>query len=129
MLKRSSKSKGGQHPTALKIKAIKRVDRGEGVSLVARDFGITRKALHDWIRAYRSHGPEGLNRKRGPKPGTRRLREPSAVHERRGALAAAQARIAELERLVGRQQMDLDFFRQALRALDGRGAQGKRRPA
>lgn len=129
MLKRSSKSKGGQHPTALKIKAIKRVDRGEGVMPVARDLGITRKALHDWIKAYRTHGPEGLNRKRGPKPGKRRLGVPPEAHEGRGALAAAQARIAELERLVGRQQMDLDFFRQALCALEGRGAQGKRRPA
>lgn len=30
-------------------------------------------------------------------------------------LKQAQARIAELERLVGRQQVDLDFFRRALR--------------
>jgi hypothetical protein len=30
----------------------------------------------------------------------------------------AQARIAELERLVGRQQADLDFFREALRSWD-----------
>lgn len=128
MLKRSSKSKGGQHPIALKIKAIKRVERGEGVLPVARDIGVTRKALHEWIRAYKAHGPEGLNRKRGPKPGKRRLQALSGAHEGRGALAAAQVRIAELERLVGRQQMDLDFFRQALRALEGRGAQGKRRP-
>ena len=129
MLKRSSKSKGGQHPTAFKIKAIKRVECGEGVLPVARDLGITRKALHDWIRAYRAHGPEGLNRKRGPKPGPRRVRALSEVGEGRGALASARERIGELERLVGRQQMDLDFFRQALRALEGRGTQGKRRPA
>ncbi|XUJ37657.1 hypothetical protein ACQ5SK_06215 [Bradyrhizobium japonicum] len=37
----------------------------------------------------------------------------------------AKARIAELEGLVGRQQMDLDFFRQALRALERPAAQGK----
>jgi len=30
----------------------------------------------------------------------------------------SQARIAELERLVGRQQPDLDFFREALRSWD-----------
>ena len=37
-------------------------------------------------------------------------------------LARAKARIEELERLVGRQQLDLDFFRKALRlanALQG----------
>jgi hypothetical protein len=33
-------------------------------------------------------------------------------------LARAKARIAELERKVGKQQMDLDFFREALRLID-----------
>lgn len=127
MLKRSSKSKGGQYPIPFKLKAIKRVERGEGVLPVARDLGVTRKALHDWIRAYKAHGPEGLNRKRGPKPGRRRLKPVPA-----GAAAtsqSAEARIAELERVIGRQQMELDFFRKALRALHGTAAQGKRRPA
>ena len=128
MLKRSSKSKGGQYPTAFKVKAIKRVERGEGVLPVARDLGVTRKALHDWIRAYKADGPEGLNRKRGPKPGRRHLKPPSL-----GSAAsldkASQHRIAELERVIGRQQVELDFFRQALRALEGKAAQGKPRPA
>ena len=34
------------------------------------------------------------------------------------ALARAKARIEELERLVGRQQLDLDFFRKTLRLAD-----------
>jgi hypothetical protein len=34
------------------------------------------------------------------------------------ALARAKARIEEPERLVGRQQLDLDFFRKALRLAD-----------
>ena len=33
-------------------------------------------------------------------------------------LARAKARIAELERKIGKQQMDLDFFREALRLID-----------
>jgi transposase len=131
VLKRSSKSRGGQYPTAFKLKAIKRVERGEGVLPVARELGVTRKALHDWIRAYKALGPEGLNRKRGPKPGRRRLKqvqEMSAGNSRGGA-SAAQQRIAELERVIGRQQLELDFFRQALRALEGKAAQGKQSPA
>jgi transposase len=124
VLKRSSKSKGGQYPTAFKLKAIKRVERGEGVSPVARDLGVTRKALHDWVRAFKAFGPEGLNRKRGPKPGRRRLKPvPDAAPDKGG-----QHRVAELERVIGRQQLELDFFRQALRALDGMPAQGKQRP-
>ena len=127
MLKRSSKSKGGQYPAAFKLKAIKRVERGEGVSAVARDLDVTRKALHDWLRAYKQLGPEGLNRKRGPKPGRRRLKPvaDTASGKGRSGQAAAPQRIAELERVIGRQQLELDFFRQALRALEGKAAQGK----
>ena len=121
--KRSSKSKGSQYPTPFKIKAIKRVERGEGVLPVARELGVTRKALHDWVRAWKAFGPEGLNVKRGPKPGRKRLRP---VSDGSGDLpVTAQKRIAELERVIGRQQLELDFFRQALRALGETDPQGK----
>jgi transposase len=124
VLKRSSKSKGGQYPTAFKIKAIKRVERGEGVLPVARDLGVTRKALHDWVKVWKVNGPDGLNRKRGPKPGRKKLR--LAVLDRpQESRNADRDRIAELERVIGRQQLELDFFRQALRALDGTATQGK----
>jgi transposase len=122
--KSGSKSKAGQFPIAFKIKAIKRVELGEGVLPVARELGVTRKALHDWIRAFKAMGPDGLNRKRGPKPGRKRLKAIEVPQA-----GSAQQRIAELERVIGRQQLELDFFRQALRALDGRAAQGKRHPA
>ncbi|WP_315777381.1 MULTISPECIES: transposase [unclassified Bradyrhizobium] len=119
------RGKTRQFPTAYKLKAIKRVERGEGVLPVARDLGIARKLLHDWIKAWKAHGPEGLNRKGGPKPGPRKLKPVATYDDKRSALAPANARIAELERLVGRQQMDIDFFRQALRALERPVVQGK----
>ena len=122
MLKRSSKSKSVRLPTALKLKAIKRVERGEGVLPVSRDLGVTRKSLHDWIRAYKAFGPEGLNRKPGRKPG-RRVLKPVAKPT---TSDSSSLRIAELEGLIGRQQLELDFFRQALRALEGTPAQGKK---
>ena len=114
-----------QFPTAYKLKAIKRVERGEGVLPVARELGISRKILHDWVKAWHADGPDGLNRKLGPKPGPRKLKALATYDDKRSALALAKTRIAELERLVGRQQMDLDFFRQALRALKRPAAQGK----
>ncbi len=67
-------------------------------------------------------GVAGLNRKRGPKPGGRAAVDPSSADPGPPAarppddLAKAKARIGELERLVGRQQADLDFFREALRS-------------
>ena len=114
-----------QFPTAYKLKAIRRAEGGEGVLPVARKLGISRKLLHDWIKAWKVHGPDGLNRKRGPKPGPRRLKPVPADDKKGSALAQANARIAELERLVGRQQLDIDFFRKALRALERPAAQGK----
>jgi transposase len=121
----ATKAKSGRYPTAYKVKAIKRVERGEGVLPVARELGISRKLLHDWIKAWKAHGPEGLNRKPGPKPGPRKLKPVPTYDDKRSALAQAKARIVELERLVGRQQMDIDFFRKALRALGRPVVQGK----
>jgi transposase len=121
----AAKRKNRRFPTAYKLKAIKRAEGGEGVLPVARKLGIPRKILHDWIKAWKAHGPEGLNRKPGPKPGPRRLKPLQADDKKRSALVQANLRIAELERLVGRQQMDLDFFRKALRALERPAAQGK----
>lgn len=121
----ATKAKSGRYPTAYKVKAIKRVERGEGVLPVARELGISRKLLHDWIKAWKAHGPEGLNRKPGPKPGPRKLKPVPTYDDKRSALTLAKARIVELERLVGRQQMDIDFFRKALRALGRPVVQGK----
>jgi transposase len=117
--------------TAFKIAAIERVEAGEAVLPMARELGIPRKLLYGWHKAWKADGVAGLNRKRGPKPGSKHASavlggitgEP--VQNNTSELAKAQSRIAELERLVGRQQVDLDFFRKALRALNGQEAQGK----
>ena len=62
------RGKNRRFPTAYKLKAIKRVERGEGVLPVAREFGISRKVLHDWIKGPDGGWPDGLNRKPGPNP-------------------------------------------------------------
>lgn len=46
----TGQGKNRQFPTAFKLKAIKRVERGDGVLPVARELGISRKILHDWIK-------------------------------------------------------------------------------
>ena len=95
---------------------------GEGFSALASELGVRRKLLHDWTKAYRRDGVAGLNRKRGPKAGSRSVAAPSGRRPQGDALNLAQTRIAELERLVGQQQVDLDFFRQALRLTGADGA-------
>ena len=126
--------------TDFKVGIVQRIEAGERLSAVADAMGIRRKLLYEWRAAYRALGAAGLNRKRGPKPGgTRRAGSPrghassdapacqdvaSASARPRGdeteaeALADARARIAELEHIIGRQQADLHFFREALRLWD-----------
>jgi transposase-like protein len=101
--------------TEFKERAVLRLLAGEGFSALAAELDVRRKLLHDWAKAYRHDGVEGLNRKRGPKPGGRMRRATSERQPQRDPLSQAHARISELERLVGQQQVDLDFFRQALR--------------
>ena len=109
-------------PTAFKLAAIKRLEAGEAVLPLARKLGVSRKLLHDWRKAWRLHGPAGLNRKRGPKPGPRKLRP--AAKGGSSELGQARAKIAELERKIGQQALDIDFFQKALRALGAADRQG-----
>jgi transposase-like protein len=110
--------------TEFKERAILRLEAGEQFSALAAELGVRRKLLYDWAKAYREHGAAGLNRKRGPKPGGQRSSSPPDRTTPADPLAQAQARVAELERLVGRQQVDLDFFRRALRLTDAASPSG-----
>jgi hypothetical protein len=59
----AARANSRQYPTAYKLKAIKRAEGGEGVLPVTRKLGISRKLLHDWVKVWKAHRPEGLNRK------------------------------------------------------------------
>ena len=117
--------------TDFKERVVLRIGAGESLSAVADELGIRRKLLYQWRDAYRAHGVAGLNRRRGPKPGGRRslatgdapplaLASPppdasASASAPIDELARAKARIQELERKIGRQELDIDFFRKALR--------------
>ena len=111
-----------QYTTEFKERAVLRLEAGEQFSTLAAELGVRRKLLYEWRKAWRVDGVAGLNRKRGPVPGAAArglgVRRITAGAGAANPLVQAQARIAELERLVGRQQVDLDFFRRALRLTD-----------
>jgi transposase len=110
--------------TEFKESVVLRLEAGERIAAVAEELRIRRKLLYEWRAAYRMLGAAGLNRKRGRKPGFLAVRAspdaaaapPTASSEP----ARAQAKIVELERKIGQQQIDLDFFREALRLIDVR---------
>jgi transposase-like protein len=109
-----------------KLEAVSRVEAGENVSSLARDLGVRRKLLYEWRDAWRLGGEDALRPPGRPRKGA------SVVSARGGGaskglaaptgaqaeLAAARRRIAELERKVGQQALEADFFRQALRQVE-----------
>ena len=82
--------------------AVDRIVAGEGVTKVARDLGIRRKFLYLWRD--QGKGSNGEVRKCVPAAAT--------AEDRR--IAQLKKQVAELERLVGRQAAELDFFAAAL---------------
>jgi transposase len=109
-----------------KVETVKRMLRGENVSALTRELKTSRAVLYRWKDQYREDGSGAFRRKAGrpPKspPGLERARAEAA-----GELAATRQRVAELERKIGQQQVELDFFRQALRqvGLDRRAVGGR----
>jgi transposase-like protein len=89
---------------------------GENVSALSRELQVLRKDLYYWRARFRAGGPEALRGKGRP-------RKAEVISAKRkdppGDLEAAREQIAELERKIGQQQVELDFFRQALRRVAG----------
>jgi len=104
-----------------KIGIICRMQAGESVSALARELKMTRKDLYAWRDRFQAGGPEALRgRGRPPKAEAAGLAASGAnaqapAETPAAELEAARKRIAELERKVGQQQLDLDFFQRALR--------------
>ncbi|HKH66252.1 MAG TPA: transposase [Reyranella sp.] len=98
--------------------AVARVLKGEAVSTVARAIGADRKRLYDWRSQYQQAGPEGLRPVGRPRKAEVLGARARSWDEAPDELAAARRQIAELQRKVGEQQVDLDFFRKALRHIE-----------
>lgn len=106
---------------ALKLVAVERLEAGESASALSEELGVKRTLLYRWRDAVRAGGPEAVR----DGPGRPTKAQSLAMQAGRGpasrvqGLAQARRAIAELERKVGQQQADLDFFKQALRRVAG----------
>jgi transposase len=100
---------------AFKLAAVRRMMAGENVSALSRELQVLRKDLYYWRTRFRAGGPEALRGKGRP-----RKTDAIPVRPKKppGDVEAAREQIAELERKIGQQQVELDFFRQALRRLE-----------
>ena len=101
---------------AFKLAAVRRMLAGEDVSALSRELQVLRKDLYYWRARFRAGGPEALRGKGRPRKVEVLLRKSKDAP---GDLEAARERVAALERKIGQQQVELDFFRQALRRVGG----------
>ena len=90
-----------------RVQVVKRIRDGEKVSALSQELGIHRKVLYEWVRRVNEGGEANL-RERG---------RPRKITVVGGSDSTAQ-RIAELERMVGRQQLAIEFFRHALQRVE-----------
>ena len=125
-----SKSSHRVFSREFKLGIVRRMLAGENVSALGRELKLMRKDLYVWRDRFLAGGPQALRGrgrpgKAGASASAGRGETAKAAPEGPAAeLEAARTRIAELERKIGQQQVELDFFRQALRQV-----RGARRPS
>jgi transposase len=120
--------------------AVHRIVAGEKVRALAAELQVAPKLLYHWWNRYEQGGPEALIspgrrlrlavRAERPAPGAQSRRARKAKTKRRPAGGDTESKkIAALERKIGQQAVELDFFARALRHIkasappsDGPGA-------
>ena len=78
--------------------AVRRLNSGQSVAEVARALEVHPSDLHRWRRELEEHGERAFN---------------GAGNKR-----AEETNVAELERKVGRQAMEIDFLKRALQHVE-----------
>ena len=94
-----------QHSAEFRISIAERMLAGENVAMLSREYDLPRSMMYRWRDAYRERGPAGLSGGPGRRP-TRSV----PLKAGNGAEEQLRNRIAELERTVGRQSVQIDFF-------------------
>jgi transposase-like protein len=109
--KRINKKQINSYSAEFKLDAVNRMAGASSITGLAKELGIRRKFLYQWRHQFKAEGKVGLERRRGRPAGSK-----SAAIKPPGPSAAEQ-RIAELERLLGRKQ--LDFLKRAFEHVRG----------
>ena len=117
------------HSPDFRVEIAEKMLAGVNVSALAEEFDLPRSMMYRWRDAYRADGPAGRERRRGRPPGIGTLPQPKpsgsggpgaskAPGSSDGAAEALRARVAELERKVGQQAVEIDFFKRVFRRLE-----------
>lgn len=101
-------SKQQRYSREFQERAVRRMKLGDNVSQLSRELGVHRTCLYRWKRQL---GLRPQGRKRAVKEDWRDRR-----------IETLEAKIARLERIVGGQWQELDFFESALRRVEKKNA-------
>lgn len=91
-----------------KVEAVRRMCTEGNVAAVSRSLGVKRTLLYVWLERYREHGVERLRA-----PGRPTLE--ATMDLKLTPAEEAAKRIAELERKIGQQSLEVDFLRRAFK--------------
>jgi len=81
-----------------KVAAIKRLQSGVPVGRVARELEVNPNQLHSWKRQFEE--------------------KPNSAFSGEGRRRGEETQVAELERKIGRQAMEIDFLKGCLRKVE-----------
>ena len=101
-------SKQQRYSKEFQERAIRRMKLGDNVSALSRELGVHRTCLYRWKRQL------------GLRPQGRKRSVEEDWRDRR--IETLEAKIARLERIVGGQWQELDFFESALRRIEKKDA-------
>lgn len=96
-----------------KLAVVERILNGESVSALHHELQIKRSILYRWRDTYRAEGEAGLRRPRGRPLATAEWRSSAAEKTSQ----ADAKRIAELERKIGQQALEIDFLAKAFKRV------------
>ena len=107
------KQKQRSYSAEFKQEAVRRMAQAKTITGLAEELGIRRKFLYQWRHQFEAEGRAGLERRRGRPPGSK------SQNVSPPGPSAAELRIAELERLLGRKQLEVDFLKRAFEQVRG----------
>jgi len=97
-----------------RARAAQRMLDGESVTKMQQELAIRRSVLYRWRDQYRREGAAGLERPTGGPP---EVASPLAPKPGVSEEESLRRQIAELERKIGQQAVQLDFFKRVFKRI------------
>jgi transposase len=104
-----------KYPPEFRRAALERMKSCDNVSALARELGIRRKWLYKWSEKERALYAATTSTAAGVEPGPVVARRPTPPPD-----TQLRKRVQELESMVARQNLEIDFFKGALQRIEQR---------